>query len=239
MESTNNGDNSKSLEYRIQAESEAFSKILGSRLKTRIMMMLRIYSELSLTQLSKKMGKVKSTISKHMKELIELGLVNQEERPARGNIDQIVYSAALIGFKGKTYDELKGDNSKEIFTYLQEEFQINRRLFSYILEVNQQLLPYIADFYDKEPSDITDEFIHETYRYDTCIPRFRFMTKEEYLQYRKEYIEWENKFIRQMELKRLKESIEKPKEFMVINELIPIRKILDYVLKGKKNKHKA
>ena len=116
-----------------------------------------------------------------------------------------------------------------------KKININLQFFSYIQEVNQQILHYISDFYTNlDPDDMDKKFKEEIYQYNTCIPRLKFMTKEEYIDYRKEFIEWEDNFINKMEEKRLKESNDAPKEYLAINELLPIRLVLDHVLNGKK-----
>ena len=51
------------LEIEIRAESEKYAPIFKSKLKVRILMLLLIYPELSLSQISQKLGKAKSTIN--------------------------------------------------------------------------------------------------------------------------------------------------------------------------------
>jgi len=232
------GDGRKLMENPVQTTSDNYSKILDSELKVRILMMLLIYPELTLTQLSRKMGRVKSTISKHASELMELGLINQREQKVRGSIQQKVYSAVKRhGYKGKTYRDLKMESPQAFLNHLREEYLVNLRFFSYIQETNRQILHYINNFYSSlKPEDITDEFKEDVYRYNTCIPRLKFMTKNEYIEYREKFLEFEKEFITSMEQKRIQKHNEEPKEYLAITELLPIRLVLDYALKRKKIK---
>jgi predicted transcriptional regulator len=232
---------SKSLDTQIQSDSDEYAKILDSSLKVRALMMLLIYPELTLTQLSEKLGKVKSTISKHMEELVSLGLVQRRLRKYRSDKKQHIFShVKKFGYRGKTFEDLKNTKPEKLHSYMQEEFLINRRLFSYIQEVNQQILLFISDFYKKcEPKDYTEDFMNNIYRYNTCVPRLKFMTKEEYIEYRKEFLKFDDKFIERMEEKRLKEPNNKPKEYLAIHELLPIRQVLDHVLSHKNQDNDA
>ncbi|MBN2156696.1 MAG: winged helix-turn-helix transcriptional regulator [Candidatus Lokiarchaeota archaeon] len=232
---SNNSKNS--LENQIRLDSEKHAKILDSGLKVRILMMLLIFPELTLTELSAKMGKAKSTISKHIKELIKIGLIDVRQQHYRGSIKQKIYSARKKrGYRGRTYEDLKQVSPHEFIEHLHEEFLINLRLFTYIQETNQQILMYISDFYDNiTQKDITEEFVEEKYRYNTCIPRIIFLTKEEYIDYRNRFLIFERDYIYEMEQTRMRTSgEEKPKEYLVVHELIPIREILEYVLDEKR-----
>ena len=235
-----NESNSKSLEIQIQSDSEEFITVIESKLKMRILMTLLIYPELTLSQLSEKMGKVKSTISKHMEELLAIGLVKRRERKYRSDKKQHIYSKVRkFGFRGKRYGDIKSLQPKEFHSFLQSEYTINKRLFSYILEVNEQIIEYIKDFYKLEPEDLTDEFKENVYRYDTCVPRFRFMTKEEYIKYREKFLEFDEAFIKEMERKRQKEPTNTPKEYLAINELVPIKIVMEYIKEKRKKEKEA
>ncbi len=226
---------SQSLEIQIQRDSEEFLAILDSKLKIRILMTLLIYPELTLSQLSEKMGKVKSTISKHMEELLTLGLVSRRERKYRSDKKQHIYSKVRkFGFRGKTYDDIKNATPTEAYSIIKQEYIVNTRLFSYILEVNKQILEYIDDFYQLEPEDITEAYIENKYRYDKPIPRFRFMTKKEYIEYTEKFIEFDDKFNKEMDQKRLKMPSDAPKEYLALHELVPIKVIMEHVLDKRK-----
>ncbi|MHA1112259.1 MAG: hypothetical protein ACTSRE_14225 [Promethearchaeota archaeon] len=244
MQDINNdqGENerdSKSLEIQIQSDSEEFMAVFESKLKIRILMTLLIYPELTLSQLRDKIGKVKSTISKHMEELLAIGLVNRRERKYRSDKKQHIFSKVKkLGFRGQCYEDIKLLQPKEFHSVLKSEYTINKRLFSYILEVNEQVIEYIKDFYKLEPEHLTDEFKENVYRYDTCVPRFRFMTKEEYIEYREKFLEFDETFIKEMERKRLKEQKNTPKEYLAINELIPIKIVMEHILEKRKKEKK-
>ncbi len=230
----------QSINKKIEIDSQEYAKILDSGLKVRIMMMLQIFPEMSLTKLSKKLKKAKSTISKHMNELIDLNLIIVREKHHRGSIKQKLYSVSKkTGYRGRTYDDLKNDSPDMFLKHLHEEYLINLRLFTYIQENSQQILGFINNFYPNlTTKDITDEFKEDIYRYNTCVPRTIFMTKEEYIDYREKFIEFDDEFIRQMEIGRLRNSNDHPKEYLVVHELIPIRRVLDFVLSDKNNKIK-
>ncbi|MHA1453269.1 MAG: hypothetical protein ACTSRD_10435 [Promethearchaeota archaeon] len=231
MQDINNdqGENerdSKSLEIQIQSDSEEFMAVFESKLKIRILMTLLIYPELTLSQLRDKIGKVKSTISKHMEELLAIGLVNRRERKYRSDKKQHIFSKVKkLGFRGQCYEDIKLLQPKEFHSVLKSEYTINKRLFSYILEVNEQVIEYIKDFYKLEPEHLTDEFKENVYRYDTC-------------EYREKFLEFDETFIKEMERKRLKEQKNTPKEYLAINELIPIKIVMEHILEKRKKEKK-
>ncbi len=67
--------------------------VLKSKIRFRIFSLLHLYPELSLSELSKKMNKSKSTIHHHLKELIEYELVElSRQEKVRGNILANFYS---------------------------------------------------------------------------------------------------------------------------------------------------
>jgi predicted transcriptional regulator len=234
-EQKENSNPSECLESQICSDSQKYAEIINSKLKVRILMTLLIYSELTLSQLSQKMGKVKSTISKHMEDLLALDLVKRRERKYRSDKKQHIYSKVKsFGYRGKTFDDLKDLSSEDFLEHMEEEYIINKRLFTYILEVNQQILEFVEDFYKFESDTISDEFKEDVYRYNTCIPRIKFMTKDEYKEYRKQFLEFDNAFITKMEQNRLNEVKDRPKEYLTITEFVPIRQVMEYYIDTEK-----
>lgn len=67
--------------------------VLKSKIRFRIFALMHLYPELSLTELSKKMSKSKSTIHHHLKELIEYDIIElSRQEKVRGNILAKFYS---------------------------------------------------------------------------------------------------------------------------------------------------
>ena len=79
-----------------ESEIDQFIKNLkffnDSSFRIQLFMMLNAYGEISLPELAKKMGKSKTTISKHLRLLdSELNWITIEEVKVRGNIKKKVY----------------------------------------------------------------------------------------------------------------------------------------------------
>ncbi len=212
-------------------------EVYDSQLKQRIMNLLEIYHELSLTELSEKLSKSKSTVSKHMKELKNIKIQNHSfievrEEKSRGSIKQKIYSKSSIPFFfGKTYDDIKQFSPEEMYKMLRnEEFLINIRLFSLLKDAITQTTEYVNNFYaNVTPKTITEEFMEEVYRYNTCIPRIQYYTQDEYVEYRNKFMEFDTNFLRETEKKREKDLslVDEPREYMVAHAFLPIRRIMD------------
>ncbi|KON28818.1 hypothetical protein AC481_00160 [miscellaneous Crenarchaeota group archaeon SMTZ-80] len=101
-----NNNHKRSLVYVIE-ESEIRLVIWG---------LLNIYSELSFTEIAQKLGKSKSTLFPHIKELIDAGLIQvSKEKKVRGSILAKYYSIAPDALEKvilKEVDFSKGINEK-------------------------------------------------------------------------------------------------------------------------------
>ena len=154
-----------------------YMKIYESQIKMRIINYLHIYQELSLTELSRKLGKSKSTISKHIQQMQDIDIRGEKfvvvrNKKFRGSIDQKIYSLGKYPlFMGKTYDDLKNFLPDQMFNYLHiDEHMINMRLFSLMKDITSETLEYINEFYrNLTPKDLDEDFKKRIYQYNTCI----------------------------------------------------------------------
>ncbi|MBN2156785.1 MAG: ArsR family transcriptional regulator [Candidatus Lokiarchaeota archaeon] len=226
---------SKHLDNAFQEDTERFAKILDSSLKVRIMILLIIYPELSLTQLSKKLKKVKSTISKHMNELIKLGLAKEREQDVGASLKQKLYSStSKYGYWSRTDKDLINKSPTEVLRYLKEEYNLKLRSFSFIKEITEHVLSYVNDYYlNLKIEHIDNNFVKNLHNCSRCVPRLNFFTKEDYIQYQKEFLKFEKEFIKKIETKYLNNPQNIAKEYLVIDQFLPIREILDHVVKKK------
>ena len=216
---------------------QKYIEIYESKIKIRILNLLQVYQELSLTDLSAKMGKSKSTISKHIKEMQEIviegeSIIKVREEQHRGSIMQKFFSMSNTPlFFGKTYDDIINFTSEEMYKYLHiNEYIINLRFFSLLKEINDQTIEYISEFYNTLVSDeLDDDFKENVYKYNTCIPRISYYTKEEYEEYREKFIEFDEDFLKEIQERRNKDpkSVLIPREYLVSHTLLPIKRILD------------
>jgi len=221
-------------------DEETFQKTLEiyeSQIKQRIINFLNIYNELSLTELSEKVGKSKSTVSKHIKELQDIkindqSIIQMREQKHRGSIKQKIFSKANTPlFRGRTYSDIKEFSADEMYNHLHnEEFMINLRLFTLMRDIISQTVNYVNEFYSNlSPKDMDNKFKEKVYRYNTCIPRIQYYTKEEYLNYREKFLKFDEQYLAEVEEKRKSnnKSSTEPKEYLVCNALLPIRRIFD------------
>ncbi|MFX1255782.1 MAG: ArsR/SmtB family transcription factor [Promethearchaeota archaeon] len=78
--------------------------------RSRMMLLLEIYGELSLSELTEKLNKSKPTISRHAKILKDLGFIKFEEGGTHGNITQHKYSLnhnKLKSIDGQTLQKIE------------------------------------------------------------------------------------------------------------------------------------
>jgi len=216
---------------------QKFLEIYESKIKIRILNVIQVYQELSLTDLSLKMGKSKSTISKHIKEMQEIkidgeSIIRVRQQKHRGSIEQKFFSMGNTPlFFGKTYDDIINFTPEEMYRYLHiNEYIINLRFFTLLKEINDQTIDYITEFYNNlSPNELDDDFKEKIYKFNTCIPRISYFTKEEYEEYREKFIKFDEGFLKEIEDRRKNDpkSVLIPREYLVSHTLLPMKRILD------------
>ena len=187
-------------------EFESGFELLGNVLRLRIFSILKIYPELSFTEISNRLNKSKSTLHPHLQKLIEIGLIQTREEEARGSIPRKIYSLTpdhedKIGQTDWVATNLSDDlANKMIKTVINwTDFLINQ------LEIYKNYFMKLAE--SEERTDTLNEIISEKQAFSM----FNFLTEAQYKDVIKMLIEVNNKIEKiAKENERNGKMVEKP-----------------------------
>jgi len=108
----------------------SLSEVLDNEFYMKILLFLRIYKELSLSELAKRINKSKATLSRYTRHLIDLGLIEsyvKEDEPQAGTIkkkyyklsEDLDYSSKKIDFSNFTSKSMK--NFEDIYEFYRKK----------------------------------------------------------------------------------------------------------------------
>lgn len=126
--------------------------------------LLSIYNELSLTELSAKMNKSKSTIHSHMQKLIEAGIVVQkvadEYEDSNKNLKKVVYRLAENLEENEPESCSLAKEDKYSVSKLQDRLQAQQTFTEYQILLAQNWLNYVKSLQEKLNEKTKDEVIN-------------------------------------------------------------------------------
>jgi len=212
--------------------------VFKNKLDMRILILLKIFDELSMTNLAYQTGKSKATISRRTRELVRLGLINsfsKDDEPQAGNIKRNYYKL------NKNFDgllEIKEYDLKDIISNDKwEDLLENLTMYSYYYKkikfISDHMNDYVEAIENLLLTSVAMEqlsmievitLLMETLENNTM--NVRFLTEEQYkevLNLNKEYIDKIDKILKK------EEKTERP--FLYINLLLPILNITKYSVK--------
>ncbi len=203
----------------------------------RIILFLLIFSEVSLTKMSSLVGKVKSTITHHLKKLDKNKLLEVTEKDARGSIDSKIFSLKKNFLQNTALDpnrlkNLKEEDLKQIIQYLMVKNSLFLKTMSQIFEraskFYQDFNALTSTIEKGSFDDYLKLFFYNLFEYELC-----FLDEKSY----KEYEEITKQFkeqLREIIKKNHEESdvIEKP--YLLFHSLFPIEKLTKYDAESKK-----
>jgi small GTP-binding protein len=212
--------------------------VFKNKLNMRILILLKIFDELSMTNLAYHTGKSKATISRRTRELIRLGLIDsfsKDDEPQAGNIKRNYYKLsknfdALLEKKDYDLKDIisndKWEDLLEILTmysyYYKKIKFISDHMNDHIGAIENLLLTSVA--MERLPMIEVITLLMESLENNTM--NFRFLTEEQYKEVKnlnKEYIAKIDKILEK------DEKAERP--FLYINLLLPILSITKKAVK--------
>ncbi|MFX1274441.1 MAG: winged helix-turn-helix domain-containing protein [Promethearchaeota archaeon] len=202
---------------------------LKSEIRFRIWGLLSIYSELSFTNLCKKLYKSKSTVHPHLQKLIEIGIVEVvREEKVRGNIPAKIYSLTDRGLNQSIFtgvrdiekvDKINPENFESILSSL-KLFDIHIRNF-----INMKLKFYEKLENREDSLTILNQMKEEGELFGSMI----FLSKSQYSKFKKFYNEILFKMNEIIKEDKINEKqINKP--YFFIASGININKIIEHLL---------
>ncbi|TFG28252.1 MAG: ArsR family transcriptional regulator [Promethearchaeota archaeon] len=206
-------------------------KIMASLPRLRIILLLLMFRKLSLSKLSKLLGRTKSTISHHLKKLSDLGIIITTTKDARGSIDAKVYEL-IPGFLEKfnlDFDELEKMDKLKRKEILHLAILNDKWQFEVIKSLYEQSVLYydaIDDINIKSKLDSIEDF--KNLHFKTPIQYdFWFLSEEGRKAYEKLTLEFKSKMKKIIEEEdKTKKLIERP--YLILHSFFPLKEIAEY-----------
>ncbi|MHA1987443.1 MAG: ArsR family transcriptional regulator [Promethearchaeota archaeon] len=215
-------ENGTKIEYK---DGLSLNKVINqSPIRSHIVGLLIMYPELSFTDLSKKMGRSKSTIHPHLKKLEEVGIIRVNREVHRGGNPAKFYSYNRESARKTTVgkiDKSSGinkDNAKKIITTEKNKMVVLKGVIEMYIKFWEQMeenLDEAPKILETMPSIMADYA-------DT---RF-FLTKEEYELWWKKYFNLSVDFGKYLGEESIKNpDVEKP--FYFFATFLPLKQIYE------------
>ncbi|MHA1718525.1 MAG: hypothetical protein ACTSWX_13145 [Promethearchaeota archaeon] len=226
-----------------ESEIDQFIKNLkffnDSSFRIQLFMMLNAYGEISLPELAKKMGKSKTTISKHLRLLdSELNWITIEEVKVRGNIKKKVYKMNIETRYSDVFWNLekivKSYPKEKVNKFLIKELKKKHLVFKMMDRFNFEAEQFIEN--NIKTLETMDQDLAKEYFLQNQIINYNTnLTKEEAEEYNKEMYKFHKNFIKKIEIKRLKEKDKVPiREYVAFQIVLPIKKMVESIQENKK-----
>ena len=206
----------KELKQRIET-----LKLMESLTRLRIILALLIFRRLSLTELSNLLGRVKSTLTHHIKKLEHLEIIKSTRKEARGSIDAKVYEL-IPGFLERIHidsDKNRLDLSNEIIQNDLQFFKIIKVLY------DQAILYYEAVSKQKKTKSFKD-FRQDHFK-SPIIYKYWFLSDEARAKYEDLMEEFDNRLKKVIAEDNLKNS-EAIRPFLLLLTFFPLQQIIEY-----------
>jgi len=207
-------------------------KTLNSPTRFILIGYLLVHRRLSLTKISKLVGKTKSTVIHHMKKLSEIGLIIEEEEEVVGSITPLRYyriSRDIIDKATVITDNVADIPDEKIVSMTSLALNSSRWWF----ESQRCMFEMMGQYYDdtilkiNNKPDIAREFYSSKNNFDFgSLP----LTDEGYIEYLDAYKEFETKMnhIVSRDLERIEEDGKQVgRPYFLVHAVIPFGKILE------------
>ncbi len=213
----------------------SFSEVLDNEFYMKILLFLRIYKELSLSDLAKRINKSKATLSRYTRHLIDLGLIEsyvKEDEPQAGTIkknyyklsEDLDYSTKKIDFSKFTLESMK--SFEEIYEFYKKKSftfkTINLLSRQLIKMVETSRLNLYGQFYETKPRGIQwVENIEELPFF------FRLLTEKQYQEIKSLIQEFQSK-LDEILKEKTSSNGHLEKTYMLATMLFPVLDMVDY-----------
>jgi len=207
--------------------------VFQNPLRLDIILLLRLYDELNVTQISKLLNRSKATVGRHLKALKEVRILNSVEKQSKRKINPLFYS--LSDQINKFFElniladfNISGDMEKN-------RKKLKRSLISLntILKLLQHamglIIPFLEHIENKlEEKELDYEFLSYLFQ-ETALNLHHFLISEEY---EDELFNIYNEFRSKIEILEEKSKKEKERSLIFVDSLLPLKDMLKY--RGKK-----
>ncbi|UCC19775.1 MAG: helix-turn-helix transcriptional regulator [Promethearchaeota archaeon] len=201
--------------------------VLKSSIRFRIYSLLHLYPELSLSEISKKMGKSKSTIHHHLKELIDYELIElSREEKVRGNILAKFYSLK------PGHIEKLSDTDSETHKATQATIDFLKTYLNFALRTIELYKNFFESFELQENGiDKLKELLKDEQGFSSMV----FLSEEKFKKVHRLYQEFV-KEVNKIEIENGKIKDEKP--FFIFTLALPLKKVIEEMTQNSQIKKK-
>ena len=207
--------------------------VFQNPLRLDIILLLRLYDELNVTQISKLLNRSKATVGRHLKALQEVRILNSVEKPSKRKINPLFYS--LSDQINKFFElnvladfNVSGDMEKNRKKLKRSLISLNTilKLLQHAMGLITPFLEHIENKLDEKELDY--EFLSYLFQ-ETALNLHHFLISEEY---EDELFNIYNEFRSKIEALEEKSKKEKERSLIFVDSLLPLRDMLRY--RGKK-----
>lgn len=210
----------KERSYRLKSPSQ----LLESDIRFTIYCLLHVYPEISLSELSQRLNKTKSTIHPHLQKLLNIGLIEvSKEVKVRANIKAKYYSLRA-GYKEEMEDYLLETCHDLDETTVQNKINLNKSCVVFLKSIYERYLSYLEEL---ENNDKAHEILQQSCDNYDMIHVFSFFSKKSLQKIIKLYEDFLTKFI-EIEEEDVKENLTEEKPYLVLFELLNLKKIVKF-----------
>ena len=206
----------KTLKQRIET-----LKLMEGLTRLRIILALLIFRKLSLTELSSLLGRVKSTLTHHIKKLEYLQIIKSTRKEARGSIDAKVYEL-IPGF----LEHLHIDSDK-IGTDIPNEIILSDLQFFKIIKlIYEQVILYYEAVSKQKKTKSYKDFRQKHFK-SPIMYKYWFLSDNARIKYEKLMDEFDNQLKEIIKDDNLKNP-EVVRPYLVFHTFFPLKQIIEY-----------
>lgn len=194
-------------------------KILQDPITFKVYLLLLTYNELSLVELTQKVGKSKPTVFRHVQKLIEADFVTESrEEKVRGSILAKFYRPKMDNFAPKNPfmpDQLQSLSNEDRIRFYREICRATGVSINFIKSALDELQIYL----DQKPVEEIPDFIMAP----DIILNLQFLPEKAYNKWFEGYQKFMMEFFQSMQAEILNPDIERP--YALILGVLPVKKI--------------
>jgi len=217
----------------INKNSSPVDIVFQNPLRLDIILLLRLYDELNVTQISKLLNRSKATVGRHLKALQEVKILTSEEKQSNRKINPLFYSLSNQINKFFELNILADFNISEDMEENRKKFKQSLNSLKTILRLLQHAIgllnPFLEHVEGKLEEKVLDyDFLSYLFQ-ETALNLHHFLISEEY---EDELFKIYNEFRANIEALEEKSKMEKERSLIFVDSLLPLRDMLKY--RGKK-----
>lgn len=204
-------------------------EIFKYEVRMKILLLLRLYSELNVTEISKLINRNKATVSRHLRKMKKMGVLKSREETSKGKINPLYYS---IRREIVDYLQLVNNSEYSLLEKPKEKYnKLKRSLF--VIKTIYRLVEYAIGLINPFINDLESQLEEENPIYEDLEP---YLTKRKQLSIRHYILNIEDldqfwklylEFAQKIEKISRKTTNENENHLIFMDALLPLKKMLE------------